>query len=249
MIRLLQIVLGFLILYFLYLAIVSTAIVLPMLIIRAKKVPTQSKGVNYSLRQESFFVSPANLKFSKVFEYDGNKKEGSLRTYIETANMKSLMTINDTPYAKNTKGQLVQLQYDKDGRALQVPVPLNRFNTVLFTFVGMTILYLLFTIFLSFQLFQFARLAGRKEFFDQKNRIRLRILGAFLIVTACVSFFLESSGKWLLESLTGTWGYKTTLNTSVFSFPSVLIAGLLMFIIGEAFSKGQQLQTEQEYTI
>jgi hypothetical protein len=249
MIRLLQIVLGFLILYFLYLAIVSTAVVLPMLILRASKEPTGLNGVNYSLSQESFFVSPTNLKFSKVLEYDSTKNEGSFRTYIETANMKSLMTINDTPYAKNSQGQLVQLQYDKATRALQVPVPLNRFNTVLFTFVGITILYLLFIIFLSFQLFQFAKLAGRKEFFSQKNRIRLRILGAFLIVTACVSFFLESSGQWFLESLTGTWGYKTTLNTPVFSFPSVLISGLLMFIIADAFSKGQQLQTEQEYTV
>lgn len=249
MIRLLQIVLGCLILYFLYLAIVTSTVILPMLIIRAKKEPAGFKGVNYSLRQESFFISAANLKFSKVYEYDGIKKEGNLRTYIETPNMKPLMTINNTPYAKEAKGELVQLQYDKDTRALQVPVPLDRFNTAFFSFIGITILYLLFIIFLSYQLFQFGKLAGRKEFFNQKNRVRLRILGAFLIVTSFGSFLLESSGQWLLERFTGTWGYKTNLNTPVFSFPSVLIAGLLMFIIAEAFSKGQQLQTEQDYTI
>jgi hypothetical protein len=249
MIRILQLVLGILIFYFLYLTVISTAVVLPMMIKRADKGPASWKGVTYSLRQESFFISAADLKFAKVYQYDSANSSGQLQTFIEALNMKPSMLINDTPYAKNKSGELLRLEYNRENGALQVPVPLGTFNTTLFSFIALMIAYLIFVIFLSYQLYHFARLAGRKEFFVRKNLSRLRLLGAFLIVSACVGYFFESSRQWILESLTGTWGYQSTGAPPVAGFPSVLIAGILMFIIAEAFSKGQQLQTEQELTV
>jgi ABC-type multidrug transport system fused ATPase/permease subunit len=249
MIRLLQLVLGILIFYFLYLTVISTAVVLPMMIKRVDKEPTSLKGVTYSLRRESFFIPRADLKFSKVYQYDSVNHGGKLQTFIEALNMKPSMLINDTPYAINKAAEPLKLEYNRENGALKVPVSVSTFNTILFSFIALMVAYLIFVIFLSFQLYHFARLAGRKEFFVRKNMARLRLLGAFLIVSACVGYFFESSRQWILEWLTGTWGYQSTGTATVIGFPSVPIAGLLMFIIAEAFSKGQELQTEQEYTI
>jgi hypothetical protein len=220
-----------------------------MMIKRADKGPASWKGVTYSLRQESFFISAADLKFAKVYRYDSVNRSGKLQTFIEALNMKPSILVNDTPYTKNKSGELLKLEYNRENGALQVPVSLRTFNTLLFSFIALMITYLIFVIFLSYQLYHFARLAGRKEFFVRKNLARLRLLGAFLILSACVGYFFESSRQWILESLTGTGGYQSAGTSSGFGFPSVLIAGILMFIIAEAFSKGQQLQTEQEYTI
>jgi Protein of unknown function (DUF2975) len=249
MIRLLQMVLGIIIFYFLYLAVVSTAVILPMMIKRVEKQPSSMQGITSSLRQESFFISQADMKFTKMYRFDSAHRSGQLQTFIEASNMKPSIMVNDTPFAKNMTGDLVQLEYNRDTGALQVPISPGKFNTVLFSFIILMIAYLIFVIFLSYQLYHFTRLAGRKDFFVRRNLVRLRLLGGFLIVTACVSYFLESSRQWILESLTGTWGYQSTAMAPVIGFPSVLIAGILMFIIAEAFSKGQQLQTEQEYTI
>jgi hypothetical protein len=249
MIRLLQLVLGIVILYFLYLTVISTLVVLPMMIKRVDNEPTALKGLTYSLRQESFFISPADLKFVKVYRYDSANRSGKLQTFIEALNMKPSILINDTPYTKNKSAELLKLEYNRENGALQVPVPLSTFNTILFSFIALMIAYLIFVIFLSYQLYHFARLAGRKEFFVRKNLERLRLLGAFLILSACVGYFFGSSRQWILESLTGTWGYQSAGTASGLGFPSVLIAGILMFIIAEAFSKGQQLQTEQELTV
>jgi Protein of unknown function (DUF2975) len=247
MIRLLQLVLGIVIFYFLYLTVMSTVVVLPMMIKRVEKEPTSWKGVTYSLRQESFSIPRADLKFTKVYRYDSANRSGKLQTFIEALNMKPSMLINDTPYAKNKSAEPVKLEYNRENGALQVPVSVRTFNTISFSFITLMIAYLVFVIFLSYQLYHFARLAGKKEFFVRKNLARLRLLGAFLIASACVGYFFDSSRQWILESLTGTLGYQSTANA--FGFPSMLIAGILMFIIAEAFSKGQQLQTEQELTV
>jgi O-antigen/teichoic acid export membrane protein len=111
------------------------------------------------------------------------------------------------------------------------------------------IVYILFILYLSWQLFRFASLAGKQEFFNLDNRKRLRLFGGFLLVISLLSFLLARCDIFLMEWLTGTTGFIRQQSAPGFQFPEMLIAGMLMFIIAEAFAKGQRLQTEQDLTI
>jgi hypothetical protein len=65
-----------------------------------------------------------------------------------------------------------------------------------------------------------------------------------------ISYMVNTSGAWILQELTGTSGYRYTRESKEMGyFPIELVAGLLMFIIANAFGKGQYLQTEQDLTI
>ena len=111
------------------------------------------------------------------------------------------------------------------------------------------IIELILTFIIWRQLFHFARHAGKREFFDAQNGSRLRIIGWFITALGLFTFVGPYLSVWLFDLITGMGPY---LNIGVFENHGSLywvIAGLLLLVIAEAFRKGNQLQTEQEFTI
>jgi O-antigen/teichoic acid export membrane protein len=165
---------------------------------------------------------------------------------------KASIVRNDTPLVKGINGKWIAAKQGGDPKHLQIPITSDRYIQLLWASMAFLIGLLLLLIYISVVLFRFAAKTGRKEFFSRENRIRLRIFGTFLILSSFSNYLINTYQVWFLEKITGTVIGQSNFPTSGYeklAFPYALVSGLLMFIIAEAFGKGQQLQTEQEYTI
>lgn len=98
-------------------------------------------------------------------------------------------------------------------------------------------------------LYHFVRLVGKKEFFDPKNGSRLRIIGWFITALGVFTFTSPYISRWLFDIITGVGPYVSMQLRENSGSLYWVIAGLLLLVIAEAFRKGNQLQTEQEFTI
>jgi len=239
MIRTLQIILGLIILYFLYLALLTGAVLTGLL------TSTPNPG---SHREESVWLSPAGLRLSRGYEADSLTGQLRERTVVGSRTLSLNTQVNGIPHVSH-HGELQPVAYNARQHMTEVPLGPARFESVLWTMMILVILYILFIIYLSYELFRFASTAGREQFFNRDNRMRLRLFGAFLMATWFLRNLLAHFDILLMEHLTDTTGFVRQSRSEGTGFPEMLIAGLLMFIIAEAFSKGQKLQTEQDLTI
>lgn len=211
-----------------------------------------SKPFSYPAGQQKFesSVSLGPLRLSQTMEYDSARNKGIRTFYAGLPHLTAFMTTNGQPTVKNASGEAVMARFSKKGDWLEVPISADRYRHILtFAFV-MILLYLILLLYMMAELYAFSKQAGRQEFFNYANRRRLRIFGAFILITVVVSYVVNTSGAWILQELTGTSGYQYLRESKEMgSFPIELVAGLLMFIIANAFGKGQYLQTEQDLTI
>jgi hypothetical protein len=212
---------------------------------------TARQDTAHALKWESS-AQLGGLKLSNAYYFDSLSGKSVFAKYAGMQNMKPEIFLNNEPYVMSKSGDLVRASYVKDAGGLQIPVDDRTFYSLLVTSLIILVGYMALLIYVAVQLFRFVTQTSRQNFFSTENRTRLRLFGGFMLFTAIGSYLITNGTPWLLQTITGTSGYRLDLqaNTSmVISFPSSLIAGLLMFIIAEAFGKGQTLQTEQDLTI
>ncbi len=82
--------------------------------------------------------------------------------------------------------------------------------------------------------------------FESKHLEMIRRIGLLLIVYTIVNYCFQQTDFYISKSLINS--PVTILNASAYDF-EVLICGLLVLIIAEAFKQGAQLKEEQELTI
>jgi ABC-type multidrug transport system fused ATPase/permease subunit len=194
-----------------------------------------------------------DLELTRQFYYDSASSKNVRKTYAGLKFIDQASTLrNDTPLVKTIKGDWIAAKQGGDPKHLQIPITSERYIQLLWASMAFLIILLVLLIYISVVLFRFAAKTGKKEFFSRENRKRLRIFGTFLILSSFANYLINTYQVWFLEQITGTLIGNADPLTSGYeklAFPYVLVSGLFMFIIAEAFSKGQQLQTEQEYTI
>ncbi len=245
--RILQIILGIIILQHLF-ALVMILSFLPAQILN---FPKATKSFNYPKGQQKFesTMSIGDLKLSQTMEYDTLAGKGVRSLYAGLPNISTDLKINGRPYVIGSDGNPIEARWTGNGNVLEVPVSAERYRSLLMLSFGIMLVYLIVLVYMMVELFRFSRKAGRQEFFEADNRKRLRLFGTFMILTALVSYLTNTSTGWLLHQITGTHGYRHHAPSSGGSFPAALVAGLLLFIIASAFDKGQYLQKEQDLTI
>jgi hypothetical protein len=144
---------------------------------------------------------------------------------------------------------MVKVKYEPADQELMAPVSEKKFYTILVISVAMMVIYMGIMIYLSIQLFQFVREAGKENFFTGRNKRRLRLIGWFILGIGLFNFLFSFSAPAILEMISGCKGLIQKSENDFPGFPGWIIAGLLLLIIAEAFGKGLQLQQEQDYTI
>jgi hypothetical protein len=144
---------------------------------------------------------------------------------------------------------MVKVKYEPEGQELLVPVSEKTFYTILVIGAVMLVIYMAILIYLFLQLFQFAREAGKENFFTGSNKHRLRLIGWFILGIGVINLLFSLSAPAMLEMISGCKGFLQKSENGFPGFPGWIIAGLLLLIIAEAFGKGLQLQQEQDYTI
>ncbi|HLO82250.1 MAG TPA: DUF2975 domain-containing protein [Chitinophagaceae bacterium] len=197
-------------------------------------------------------VGLGDLKITRHFYYDSSIQQNFKNTYVGFKSIKFVNTTrNDTPMVNTKTGELVAARYSQFDKYVQVPVSYKKYKELLVMVMAILIIFLLLLIYISVVLFRFSVQIGNKEFFNKANQRRLRIFGGFLILFSILDYTIVNSREWILQKITGYSGFGDLgdFGYSLNLFPYALVSGLLMFIIAEAFSKGQQLQTEQDYTI
>ncbi|HEX5668253.1 MAG TPA: DUF2975 domain-containing protein [Chitinophagaceae bacterium] len=199
-------------------------------------------------------VMLGDLEMTRQFYYDSTSSKNVRKTYVALRSINHASTHrNDTPLVKGSNGEWIEAKYGNYTKRLQIPISSERYVQLLWASMAVLIGLLILLIYISVVLFRFATRTGRKDFFSSENRKRLRIFGTFLILSSFASYLINNYQVWFLEKITGTIiGYSELGNAGYekqLGFPYALVSGLLMFIIAEAFSKGQQLQTEQEFTV
>ncbi len=246
--RILQFILGLIFLqHVLALLIIMTY--LPARIFNFSK--QMKKEFSYPEGQQKFESSTSlgPLRLSHMMEYDSVLGKGVRGYYASLPHLVPNMIMNGKPVVKDAKGEPVIARFAERNR-LDVPISPDRYLFILTLSFVLLLFYLLILLYLMVELFRFSKQAGRQEFFNARNQRRLRLLGAFMLLTAIFSYAANTAGAWWLHQLTGTSGYRHDAQSSDFVyFPITLVAGLLMFIVANAFGKGQDLQTEQDLTI
>jgi hypothetical protein len=246
--RILQIILGLIFLQHL-IALLLILTFLPARIFNFSK--QMSKEINYPQGQLKFesTLSVGALKLSQTMENDSLTGKGAQYLYASLPHLVPNMTVNGKAFVKNAAGEPIPARY-KEYNRLEVPVSPARYRFILTASFVLILIYLSLLLYMMVELFRFSKQAGRQMFFNRDNKRRLRLFGTFMLLTEVFTYAAKTSGAWLLQQLTGTSGYRYDGETNDFgSFPLGLVAGLLMFIIAEAFGKGQHLQTEQDLTI
>lgn len=247
--RILQIILGLIFLQHL-IALLVILTFLPARIFHFSK--EMSKEFSYPRGQQVFesTMSVGPLRLSRTMEYDTAAGKAVESLYAGLPHLTSLMSVNSQPYINSPGGEPVPARYGKKGNVLEVPISKGQYRFILTLSFVLILIYLLILLYIMVELFRFSKQAGRQDFFNPGNQRRLRIFGTFMLLTTLVGYAADTSGAWLLQQLTGTSGYKYDRETGdLGSFPIALVAGLLMFIIANAFGKGQHLETEQSLTI
>jgi hypothetical protein len=125
----------------------------------------------------------------------------------------------------------------------------QRFNSAKTLCIFLFVLELAITFYIWRTLFGFVGCVGRKEFFNPKNGARLRIIGWFITALGSFTFLRPFLSLWLFDLFTGTGPLLMVRFQENFGNLYWVIAGILLLVIAEAFRKGNQLQTEQEFTI
>ena len=194
-----------------------------------------------------------DLELTRQFYYDSASLKNVRKTYAGLKSIDQSSTLrNDTPLVKTINGEWIAAKQGGYPKHLQIPITSDRYVQLVWASMAVLIGLLVLLIYISIVLFRFASKTGRKEFFSRENRKRLRIFGSFLILSSFASYLTNTYQLWFLEKITGTifnHGDSWTMDSERLVFPYALVSGLFMFVIAEAFNKGQQLQTEQEYTI
>jgi hypothetical protein len=246
--RILQIILG--VIFFQHLiALLVLLTFLPARIFNFSK--HMQKEFSYPQGQQKFesTLSVGPLKLSRTMHYDTITRKGVQHLYAGLPHLVPSMTMDGKPYVRSAAGESVPARYTENS-LLEVPISPDRYRFTLILSFVLILVYLAILLYLMVELFRFSKQAGRQDFFNPDNQRRLRIFGAFMLLTTLFSYVGDTSGAWLLQQLTGTTGYRYKLEQKdMGSFPTALVAGLLMFIIANAFGKGRDLQTEQDLTI
>lgn len=247
--RILQIILGLIFLQHLFALLVILTFLPARILNFSKEMSKESSYPEGQLKFEST-ISLGPLRLSRAMEYDTVAQKGVDNLYAGLPHLTTQMSVNGMPYIKSADGEAVPARYSKKGNVLEVPISKSRYRFILTLSLVMILIYLLVLLYMMIELFRFSKQAGRQDFFTPANQRRLRIFGTFMLLSTVVGYAANTSGAWLLQQLTGTSGYKYDGEAGDFvSFPIALLAGLLMFIIANAFGKGQHLQSEQNLTI
>jgi hypothetical protein len=208
-------------------------------------VPAGGATLRFTVRKE---VPTIPFALGRMALFNSDRNELRQIPYLILNNVSPPVRVGDEFYVLGDQGERMKVEYDEKRMATGIAIPEKKFSRLL---IVETILFTLLTgliAYFSFQLFQFCRHAGNDQFFVPQNRKRLRLIGGFIMLTGIFSFFRQPFTMWLAGKLTGYDQWQYHVNESVFH-PYWIIAGLLLLVIAEAFRKGNQLQTEQEYTI
>ena len=241
--RILQIVLaGVIGVYFLQFLVMTIS--LPLMFRKSASIRENPGGISgKGLKIYAFAAGPARLSVETQIP------SNELTHYFGFRGLAPDMKMNDDYYMTDAGNQLVKVKYEPEGQELLVPVSEKTFYTILVICVVMLVIYVAIMIYVFVQLFQFAREAGKENFFTGRNKHRLRLIGWFILGIGIINFLFPLSAPAMLEMISGCKGLLQKSVDAFPGFPGWIIAGLLLLIIAEAFGKGLQLQQEQDYTV
>ena len=184
----------------------------------------------------------------RAWQYDSTTKTGGMHPFIGLSGARSPKRTDESLDRILDGDQLRTVMWDNENYPL-VYIPEEKFQKAKWLSIIIFAFELVLTVYIWRKLFQFVRLAGRKEFFEAGNGGRLLIIGWFITISGIFSFISPFISFWLFSMWAGIGPkLEVRLHENVGSLYWV-IAGLLLLVIAEAFRKGTQLQTEQEFTV
>lgn len=185
----------------------------------------------------------------REWRYDSSTDKGAMQPYLGLSGVRLPQFIfhQDVEYFQDGDRQRA-LRWNEERYPIAF-ISEAEFGNSRMLVIFLFIIELALTFIIWRQLYLFARLAGKKEFFDARNGKRLRIIGWFITAMGLFTFVSPYLSVWLFDLKTGLGPYLTVHMRENWGSLYWVIAGLLLLVIAEAFRKGNQLQTEQEFTI
>jgi len=233
---------------FVFRILLITAVALPAIFTDPQKALGGVTGVKNASWESS--IRFGSLRLTRTFGVDSTGQSTGPTGFIGTEDMKADMLFNERPVVETRDGKHLDARFVSGNRGLLVPVSYSYFRVTAILAVAMMILLSVWMAYVALQLYRFAHAAEAGRFFTDANRKRLRSVGIFLLLTGLLSVLFELCLPWIIGITTGVRGFSHKLNPDALpSFPYALVMGLLMFIMAEAFNKGEVLRSENELTI
>ena len=228
--------------------LILTAVALPVIFANPTKALGGAEGVTKASWESS--IRFGSLELTRSFKVDSSGRAVGPTGFIGTQHMKPAMLINGEPVVEGPQGEMLEARHVPGSTGIQVPVSQRYFRVAAILAVTLMILLSGWMALVAVQLYRFANAAEAGQFFTDANRKRLRIMGSFLLLMGLLPFLFSLSIPWIITRTTGIRGFIPDFNfDAVPAFPYALVMGLLMFIMAEAFTKGEVLRSENELTI
>jgi hypothetical protein len=204
-------------------------------------------GLRNSVSFESH-IGDWPFSLGRKYIYDSVSGTSRMLPVLGIRGVKPSKKIDDGYYMKDRDIGDNRVYFDQESYMTFIPLTEKKFSGCLALFIALFILSSLLFVYIWLLLFRFVRAAGKKAFFDKDNARRLAVIGGFILFLGVLSPFRLQISLWFMEWMSGLSGVDIRLNESGIQV-YYIIAGLLLLVIAEAFRKGNQLQTEQDYTI
>ena len=228
--------------------LVITAVALPAIFTDPQKALGGLTGVKNASWESSLRFG--SLRLTRSFGVDSMGRATGPVAFIGTEDMKADMFFNERPVVETPKGDILEARFVSGNKGLLVPVSYSYFRVMAILIAAIMILLSVWMAYVAVQLYRFAKASEAGHFFTDANRKRLRSVGIFLLLTGLLYLLFDLCFPWVISATSGLRGFSHKLNPdSLPLFPYALVMGLLMFIMAEAFNKGEVLKSENDLTI
>ena len=184
----------------------------------------------------------------RYLSHDSVQGKSTMQPFIGFREIKPGIRKDDELYLMDGNRKNVLVRFDEERFMTMIPLTEEKYVRLKALFIVLFLITSVLYFYSALLLYRFVRTAGQKAFFDSRNAVRLKYIGWFILLVGTISMMRVTISMWLMEFLTGLRGVIFKITESPINF-YYLIAGLLLLVIAEAFKKGNQLQTEQDYTI
>ncbi len=208
-------------------------------------VPDQGSSFKFEVKRE---VPTLPFTLGRVTRFDSKTDRLQQSPYLILNNTVPPVRMGDERYLLGSGGEKIRVDFDEQSMATGISIPEKRFQFCLFLGTALYLIVTIGIIWVAWQIFLFCRPLGKNDFFVPENRLRLKRLGWAVLVSAVIFTGWPLAMPMVVGSITGFSPWIFREHGSLLQ-PFWFIAGLLLLVIAEAFRKGNQLQTEQEFTI
>lgn len=189
------------------------------------------------------------IQLSRDYTLNPVSQKREMNSFITMPNAYPDSAENGSYYVLNQLNEKLPVRYHVKDNQLAVPVNYRQYSTVKIISVLLLIISLGAFCWLTVLLYQFTQAARKRNFFTYPTMRKLQTMGWIMVgfgAIGCLrSFFMQAIARVILQ-------YKAinvSFEAGEYMFPSMVVGGILVLIIANAFAIGIELKEDQRLTI